>query len=117
MHTRLLAILSVRRAAAILAVAALSACQSSPPRPAEPELKLLKSAELVVPEDCFVSGSFIVSFTVVASGLTDAIRAPDSPGCIQAALTAWVASFRYEPPARATPATVEWMMVTGKRGS
>jgi hypothetical protein len=115
MHTRFL---SLKRALAILAIALLAACQSTPPlHPAEPELKLLKSAELIVPEDCLASGSFVVSFTVATSGLTDAIRALDAPGCVQAALTAWVASFRYEPPARATPATMEWMMVTGKRGS
>jgi hypothetical protein len=108
----------VLRATAILAVVSLAACQSTPPRrTVEPDLKLLETSVLVVPKDCFASGSFIVSFTVATTGRTDAIRAPDAPGCVQDALIAWVASFRYEPPARAAPATMEWMMVTGKRGS
>jgi hypothetical protein len=105
-------------AAAIVFAAVLSGCQT--PRsqhPIEPELKLLGSSPLVIPSDCFASGSFVVSFTVATTGRTDAIRTPDAPSCMQDALIAWVASFRYEPPASATPASMEWMMVTAKRGS
>ena len=102
----------------VLAVAVLAACQSSPPRQStEPELKLLETAALVIPRDCFASGSFIVSFSVTTAGRTSAIRAPDAPGCVQDALTTWVESFRYEPPATVTDAAIEWLMVTAKRGS
>lgn len=82
-----------------------------------PDLQLLESSELSLPLGCIASGSFVVSFTVATTGRTDAIRAPDAPDCVQDALTAWVASFRYQPPARPTPASMEWMMVTARRGS
>ena len=108
----------IGRAIALVVVVALTACQATLPRQAvEPELKLLSTSPLIVPKDCFASGSFVVAFTVVTSGLTAAIRVPGAPSCIQGALIAWVASFRYEAPAKATPATLEWMMVTVKRGS
>src|SRR5687768_6003424 len=107
------------RVTPLLAVVLLAACQTTPSQQrAEPELGLLEAAALVIPKDCVVAGSFIVSFTVAAAtGRTDAIRAPDAPSCVQDALTDWVASFRYEPPAKATPVTMEWMLVTAKRGS
>jgi hypothetical protein len=117
MHTRF--ICSPRaRAIALFAVLFIAACQTTPPtRPGEPELKLLQASPLVVPNDCFASGSFVVSYTVATTGRTAAISPPDAPSCIQDALTEWVASFRYEPPAKATPASMEWMMVTAQRGS
>ena len=101
-----------------IAAAVVAGCQTASQRSTpELELKLLSTSPLIVPKDCFASGSFLVAFTVATTGLTTAIRAPDAPGCVQDALIAWVASFRYEPPAKATPATLEWMMVTAKRGS
>jgi hypothetical protein len=106
------------KAAVLPLVALLAACQSAPrPHASEPALKLLESAPLAVPQDCFASGSYIVSYTVAATGRTAAIRATDAPSCAQDALVNWVGSFRYEPPGRPTPAAVEWMMVTGKRGT
>ena len=99
-------------------LALLAGCSSLPSqRAAEPDLKLLESSRLVVPQDCLASGSFVVSYTVAITGHTAGIRAPEAPSCVQDALTAWVASFRYEPPSRATPAAMEWMMVTAKRGT
>jgi len=96
----------------------LSACQTAPPKPLPaPELQLLESAALQIPGGCTASGSFVVAFTVAPSGQTSDIRPADAPVCVQQALTAWVASFRYAPLPRATPASIEWLMVTGKRGT
>ena len=117
MHIRFMA--STRaRATTLLAVVFVAACQTTPPRPpVETELKLLQTSPLVVPNDCIASGSFVVSYTVATTGRTAAISPPDAPSCIQDALTEWVASFRYDPPAKPTPASMEWMMVTAQRGS
>lgn len=101
----------------LAAFALLAGCSSTPERTPEPDLKLLESSQLVVPRDCLASGSFVVSYTVATTGHTAGIRAPDAPQCVQEALTAWVASFRYEPPVSATPAALEWMMVTANRGT
>ncbi len=97
----------------------LAACQTTPPpaRLPEPQLQLLRSEPLTLSSGCDASGSFFVSFTVATSGRTDDIHAPDAPPCVQEALTAWVASFEYAPPAQATPAAIEWLMVSAKRGS
>jgi len=105
------------RVATILIATFLAACQSTPRVPAIRELELLESSDLTLPDGCVASGSFVVSFTVATTGRTDAIRAPDAPGCVQDALSAWVASFRYQPPTSPTPASMEWMMVTARRGS
>jgi hypothetical protein len=96
----------------------LSACQTTPRKsPPEPELRLLEAASLELPVGCTASGSFVVAFTVAPSGHTSDIRPPAAPICVQQALTAWVTSFRYAPPAHATPTSIEWLMVTGKRGT
>jgi len=106
------------RVATVLVAISLAACQSTPRAPTiEPGLNLLESSELRLPTGCVASGSFVVAFTVATTGRTDAIRAPEAPGCVQDALTAWVASFRYEPPTRPTPTSMEWMVVTARRGS
>jgi hypothetical protein len=36
---------------------------------------------------------------------------------VREALTAWVSSFRYLPPATEVPTGVEWLLVTARRGS
>jgi hypothetical protein len=97
----------------------LSGCQTTPSGSAVPpvELKLLASQPLAMANDCQASGSFLVEFTVLGDGRTGNIQAPPGPACVQEALTAWVSTFRYAPPGQQTPAAVEWMMVTGRRGS
>jgi hypothetical protein len=97
---------------------ALSACQTAPTvAPPEPELQLLEAKPLKVAETCEVTGSYFVEFTVLSDGRTGNIQAPPGPACMQQALTAWVETFRYAPPGRQTPAGVEWMMVTARKGS
>jgi uncharacterized lipoprotein YajG len=98
------------------ALALLAGCQT--PRsvaPPDPPLTLVSSGALQLPNDCSATGAFTVTFTVATSGQTDDVRAIDAPACIERALTAWVTSFRYQAPARATPTKLEWMMVTAPR--
>lgn len=107
-------------AALVVGAGALSGCQtapttSAPPAPA-PELRLLEAKPLAVAEGCEASGSYFVEFTVLSDGRTGNIQAPPGPACVQEALTAWVSTFKYAPPGQQTPAGVEWMMVTARRG-
>ena len=98
---------------------ALSACQSVPENSAFPQsdLKLIRSAPLQLPATCTATSSIIVDFTVLESGQTDNIRPAEGPECLQQALTAWVASFRYAPVTTETPSSVEWLLVEAKKGS
>jgi hypothetical protein len=66
-------------------------------------------------ENCQSSGSFFVEFKVLSNGRTGDIRAPQGPACVQQALTAWVSSFRYAPPALETATAIEWLQVTATR--
>jgi hypothetical protein len=105
---------------AAAALALLCGCQSAPTieQPARPPaLQLLESKPLVVADDCAASGSYFVGFTVLRDGRTGRIEAPSAPVCVQQALTTWVSSFRYAPPAAEVPFGVEWMLVTARRGS
>lgn len=105
-------------AALIAGAIALSGCQTTPTvAPRAPELQLLEAKPLTVADDCEASGSYFVEFTVLSDGRTGNIQAPAGPACVQQALTAWVSTFRYAPPGQQTPAGVEWLMVTGRRGS
>ncbi|HEY6644237.1 hypothetical protein [Povalibacter sp.] len=108
------------RLVSLLSLGALSACQTSqrlqPEVPPSP-LRLLESRALELPDSCQPQGSVVVDFIVLASGQTDAIRPAAAPECVQQALTAWVASFRYSPIGATFPATVEWLLVEAKKGS
>lgn len=96
----------------------LSGCQTTPTvTPSAPELKLLDARPMTVADGCEASGSYFVEFTVLSDGRTGNIQAPPGPACMQEALTAWVSTFRYAPPGQQTPAGVEWLMVTARRGS
>ncbi len=113
---------TTRQLLAFIAIGAgigLGGCQTTPtvsPPPA-PTLQLIKSQPLVMAENCTPSGSYFVGFTVLRDGRTDNIQAgPRGPACVQQALTAWVSSFRYSPPAQEMLVGVEWMMVAGRKG-
>ena len=104
----------------IAGAVALGGCQSTPtvaPQVPAPSLKLVESRPLAMAADCEASGSYFVGFTVLSDGRTADIEAPAGPPCVQQALSSWVSSFKYAPPGRQTPAGVEWMMVTARRGS
>src|SRR5437868_11212026 len=83
------------------AAAVLAACQAPGPvrPPPSPPLRLLGSQPLNLPDSCQHQGSVFVAFTVNRSGQTSDIQPDAAPACVQQALTAWVASFRYSPPA------------------
>lgn len=105
-------------AALFIGALALTGCQTTPTTaPKAPELRLLAATPLAVAEGCEASGSYFVEFTVLSDGSTGNIQAPPGPACMQQALTTWVSSFQYAPPGQQTPAGVEWMMVTARRGS
>jgi len=114
-----------RAATAVLALAVAVGCQSIV-RPAQapqpPATQLLNAARLDLPNDCAVlSGrSYRMTYTVGLDGRTSnlgAITPPDAPLCLQVALAAWVASFRYAPVAQTESLTADWMLVTARRGS
>jgi hypothetical protein len=100
----------------VIALALLSGCHTAPVRQLPPAPQLLSSEPLRLPDDCVASGSFIVEFDVNASGRTGNIQPPPADACVQTALTAWVASFRYAPQSGEVPMSVEWLMVTAKKG-
>jgi hypothetical protein len=102
------------------AVMALHGCSTTPvsaPVPVAPSLTLLDARPLVLADDCEPNGSYFVEFKVLSNGSTGDVRPPAGPACVQQALTAWVSSFRYAPPAVETTAGVEWLMVAAKKGS
>lgn len=102
---------------ALLALALLAGCQLTPPAPVAPSLQLMESQPLVLAPGCAASGSVMVEFIVRMDGRTDALQLSPAPECVREALTAWVTSFRYLPPAADIPTGVEWMLVSARRGS
>lgn len=96
----------------------LAGCQLPPTRPSHAApLQLIGSAALDVPESCETTGSVVVDFVVLENGATGDIRPAAASECLQQALTAWVASFRYAPVGERTQASVEWLLVEAKKGS
>jgi hypothetical protein len=105
------------RLLALAALTLLAGCQVTPPAPVSPSLQLMESQPLVLAPGCEASGSVSVQFTVRMDGTTDALQLSPAPECVREALTAWVSSFRYLPPAADMPTGVEWMLVSARRGS
>lgn len=108
-----------KRSCVVALLAALAGCQVTPPtpQPAPPSLQLVASQPLVLAPGCDVSGSLFVEFTVRADGSTGSLKVPAAPECVRDALTTWVSSFRYLPPAADVPTGLEWLLVSARRGS
>ena len=107
-----------RRVCALAALTFLAGCQLTPPASVEtPSLQLMESQPLVLAPGCEASGSVMVEFIVRMDGSTDALKLSPAPECVREALTAWVSSFRYLPPASDVPSGVEWLLVSARRGS
>jgi hypothetical protein len=107
--------------ALVLAAGCQPMVRPTPPAP-EPPARLLDAARLELPADCAVPAGrpYRMSYTVETDGRTaglGAVTPPDAPACLQNALKAWVASFRYAPVAHAEPVTSDWMLVSARRGS
>jgi hypothetical protein len=77
----------------------------------------MESQPLVLAPGCEASGSVSVEFTVRMDGTPDGLKLSPAPECVREALTAWVSSFRYLPPAADIPTGVEWLLVSARRGS
>ena len=105
------------RSLAVTALTLLAGCQLTPPAPVAPSLQLMESQPLVLAPGCEASGSVMVEFIVRMDGSTDALKLSPAPECVREALTAWVSSFRYLPPAADIPTGVEWLLVSARRGS
>lgn len=108
-----------KRSIAVIALAVLAGCQVAPPapHPTPPDLQLVASEPLVLAPGCDANASVFIQFTVRTDGSTGSLKLPAAPACVREALTAWVSSFRYLPPAAEVPTGVEWLLVTARRGS
>jgi hypothetical protein len=112
--------MTMQRWIAIAVLTLLAGCQVTPPAPPPaqaPTLQLIDSQPLVLAPGCEATGSVFVQFVVRADGRTDALQMPPTTPCLRDALTDWVSSFRYAPIPAATPAGLEWMLVSAQRGS
>lgn len=105
------------RCLALAALTLLAGCQLTPPAPVPPSLQLMESQPLVLAPGCEASGSVSVEFTVRMDGTPGGLKLSPAPECVHEALTAWVSSFRYLPPAADIPTGVEWLLVSARRGS
>ena len=106
------------RSFTLLALTLLAGCQSTPPAQVPPpSLQLMESHPLVLAPGCQATSSVMVEFIVRMDGSPDSLKVSSAPECVREALTAWVSSFRYLPPAADVPTGVEWLMVSARRGS
>jgi hypothetical protein len=104
---------------ALVALALLAGCQTTPTRIPEPPapLQLVSSSPLQIQGTCEVAGAVLVEYTVLENGETGNIEVSDAPSCARDALTAWVSSYRYTPQPQDVSTRFEWILVSGKRGS
>jgi hypothetical protein len=105
---------SAQRLAIAATLFVLGACRTLPPPPPIP-LQLLSSQPLLLAADCEASASIVVDFMIDASGSTSNIAVPAAPACLQQALRAWVASFKYVPLPDAKASHIEWLLVKAPR--
>ena len=100
----------------LIVAAAIGGCATAPHTVGPPSTpQLLSAGRLELPADCHAQGSMFVSYTVLESG-SPANIAPDAgPACVQQALTAWIATFRYSPQTMAVPVALEWLVVEADR--
>jgi hypothetical protein len=73
----------------------IAACRSLPIAPSP--LQLLSSEPLQLPTECIATQSIVIDFVIETNGSTGNIAIRQAPACLQQALRAWVASFKYAP--------------------
>lgn len=102
---------------ALVTALVLAGCATTARPPPSP-LELLESGSVVLPADCVPAHGVVyrMAFVVQGDGRVAGIASQSGAGCVQQALEAWVATFRYRPPSDATPAVVDWMAVSAARG-
>jgi hypothetical protein len=97
----------------------LAACSATPSRTPVPdaELQMIGAGELELARECAVQPGAIyrTHYTVGTDGQAS-VAAPLQPqGCVEQSLSRWVTTFRYVPPAAATPAVIDWMATVARR--
>jgi hypothetical protein len=99
----------------------LTGCASSPGSmpPPPPELELVAAGVLELPLGCEPAAGAVyrTNYLVSQDGRVAQAVPESGPGCVQDAMRRWVESFQYLPPAGPVAATIDWMAVTGARGS
>jgi hypothetical protein len=83
-----------------------------------PPPALLSAAALELPTDCEPASGTVyrTSYVVGTDGRVADAASPAGDGCVERALRAWVATFRYEPIDASMPAVIDWIAVTASRG-
>lgn len=97
----------------------LGGCVS--PRVASPppaELMLLEAGTLRLPPGCEPARGVVyrTAFVVQTDGRVEVVASESGSGCVQEAVSQWVATFRYRPVSEPTSTVLDWMGVTATRG-
>jgi hypothetical protein len=110
-----------RKAAMVtVVVAALAGCasQSAVDRAAVVRSPVLLSAgDLALPPDCAPTPGVVyrTEYVVGEGGGVDHVARVEGPACLQAALTGWVSTFRYEPGTPTTHSIIDWMATVARK--
>ncbi len=55
------------------------------------------------------------SYVVGAGGSVERVASADGPPCVQAALSQWVSTFRYQPGTAPTDSVIDWMVTVAQK--
>lgn len=79
--------------------------------------RLLSAGTLELPHDCSVTPGAVyrADFVVGPDGDVDSVSPGMGPQCARDALAEWIRTFRYEPGASSSAATIDWMAVVARR--
>lgn len=99
-----------------LLLAACSATPSRTPVPG-PQLQMIAAGELELARECAVQPGAIyrTHYTVGIDGQARVAPPSQPQDCVEQSLSRWVTTFRYVPPAAATPAVIDWMATVARR--
>jgi hypothetical protein len=78
---------------------------------------LLSAGQLDLPRDCDpVPGEvYRTEYVVDAAGSVERVARADGPPCVQAALSQWVRTFRYQPGSAPTDSVIDWMVTVARK--
>ena len=104
---------------ALAALVALGGCATVTRAPAPPPfpLELVDSAAFELPAGCEPAKGTVyrTGYVVQPDGRVTDTRTESGDGCVEHALRAWVASFRYRPVSSPLPVVIDWIAVTAAR--